>query len=362
MDTDKHGLRLLRCCAPRNDMVWVLLFLLGTVVFQVHGQEYASQDGHALDANPGIGTFGLNVERRFDPLVPRVNMYITGNVRGGGRFQGLIPYRSVQELGLNLGRGTLSDFRRDSTGSLDLGRGVGGAVRPWVDASRQVTRSSGGTIINTYGVHQQSRAIHPALERGGGNTRLAVRPFSLRNYSLNVNVGSQGYGYNPYTPAGGIYQREPTEGVGAGNSFAEILQQERLGPPIDTRPLLGATRNDATILDGSKGSVERPTRQVQEMLEELQEAIPGPLEFSRGGISVSSTGAGEQVRGGLGPLGVRRVVGGAAPAISHIRQAQAAKYIERGEALMRQGSYYQAAEAFGAATIYAGDRVEVLQA
>jgi len=90
MDTDEHGLRLLRRCAPRNDMVWVGLFLLGVVVFQVHGQQYASQEGHALDANPGIGTFGLNVERRFDPLVPRVNLYITGNVRGGGRFQGLI--------------------------------------------------------------------------------------------------------------------------------------------------------------------------------------------------------------------------------------------------------------------------------
>ena len=192
MDTDERGLRLLRRCAPRNDILglWVGLFLWGAVAIQVNGQQYASQDGHALDANPGIGTFGLNRVQRFDPLMPRVNLYITGNVRGGGRFQGLIPYRSVQELNLNLGSGTLSDFRRDSTGSLDLGRGVGGAVRPWVDASRQVTRSSGGSIINTYRVHQQPRGVHPALERGGGNTRLAVRPFSLRDYSLNVDAGS----------------------------------------------------------------------------------------------------------------------------------------------------------------------------
>ena len=68
------------------------------------------------------------------------------------------------------------------------------------------------------------------------------------------------------------------------------------------------------------------------------------------------------MRGELGPSGARRIVGVVAPAISHIRETQAAKYIERGEALMRQGSYYQAAEAFGTAAIYAGQRVDMLQA
>ena len=73
-----------------------------------------------LDANPRVGSFGYNAPAPIDVVMPRANLYITGNVRGGKSFQGLVPYTSVDEFSGSLGSSTLSDFYRDSTGSGDL--------------------------------------------------------------------------------------------------------------------------------------------------------------------------------------------------------------------------------------------------
>ena len=111
-----------------------LLLLLPAVGISL-GQQYISQDGHALDANPRIGSMGINPNARLDSLMPRLNLYLTGNVRGGAGFQGFIPYRSVGEFSTGLGSDTLSGFRRDSVAIADLGRGIT-AGQPYFDPSR----------------------------------------------------------------------------------------------------------------------------------------------------------------------------------------------------------------------------------
>ncbi|MCK5271565.1 MAG: hypothetical protein KAJ52_03270, partial [Sedimentisphaerales bacterium] len=69
----------------------IVLFLSVLSVLSVrtgvaNGQYYVSQQGHLLDANPRIGSFGLNTNARLDSLIPRANLYVTGNITGGARF------------------------------------------------------------------------------------------------------------------------------------------------------------------------------------------------------------------------------------------------------------------------------------
>ena len=60
--------------------------------------------GHVLDANQRVGSLGWNTPMRLDPIARRVNFGITGNLRYGASFQGLVPYRSTYEFGSLLGR------------------------------------------------------------------------------------------------------------------------------------------------------------------------------------------------------------------------------------------------------------------
>jgi len=131
---------------------WIIGLSLLLIVPDAAGQYYVSQQGRLLDANPRLGSFGLNSSARLDSLVPRANMYVTGNVSGGARFQGAVPYRSGLEFQGDLGTSSLSSFRRDSTGINDLSRPIGG-VSPYFDDSRSVTTFRAGRVVNSQGIY-----------------------------------------------------------------------------------------------------------------------------------------------------------------------------------------------------------------
>ncbi len=167
----------------------IVLFLSVLSVLSVrtgvaNGQYYVSQQGHLLDANPRIGSFGLNTNARLDSLIPRANLYVTGNITGGARFQGVVPYRSGNEFQGSLGSSTLSDFRRDSAGLNTLSSPVG-SHRPYIDASRSVTRTYGRNVVNTKGINRvQLTPVGAAiLGRYNYDSGSSMRPLS-KTYSL----------------------------------------------------------------------------------------------------------------------------------------------------------------------------------
>jgi hypothetical protein len=95
-------------------------------------QVYQVQQGNVLDANPQMGSGGLNRPARtydFDAG----NRIISGNVTGGAGFQGFSPIRSPNQLfiaqptvGLapfGLPSESLSTFRRDTLSVADVQRG-----------------------------------------------------------------------------------------------------------------------------------------------------------------------------------------------------------------------------------------------
>ncbi|MHC4123215.1 MAG: hypothetical protein ACYSSI_06545 [Planctomycetota bacterium] len=66
------------------------------------------------------------------------NLMMTGNVRGGRHFRGVMPYGSTTDFGQSLGSTTLDSFRRSSTGLEDL-RQPTGTVRPYYSSTGTVT-------------------------------------------------------------------------------------------------------------------------------------------------------------------------------------------------------------------------------
>jgi len=159
-------------------------------------QQYVSQDGHLLDANPRIGSLGINPNARLDALMPRLdhNLYITGNVTRGASFQGLVPYSSFDEFKYASGFGVLDDFRRDSVGGGDL---TGGLItaQPYLETSRSITRLQGTSVISTQELYQALAG--PAGVSG--------------SWAANAAGGGAGLssGYGPVRPGFSLQVQEP---------------------------------------------------------------------------------------------------------------------------------------------------------
>ena len=332
-------------------LAWALAAtVLATLVTPgANGQYYVGQDGHLLDANPRIGSMGINPEARLDALVPRVNMYITGNVTGGAAFQGLVPYGSPYEFQGTLGSSTLTNFRRDTL-SVDALRSRVTGVQPYVDPSRGVTTYYGGRVVNTGQVFRPAQTVVGPVDSTLGAAQLgAVRQGSLdlriRRQTL---IGGELFPY--YTPAqpgqttfgprgfvpfelrqGYVPERAPSDdrlrpeepyGPEAAQGEGPIMRSER-------RRLRGQEEQDTA--EGQAGPKtgsapgEEPTQQPDQEKDEEPTFRPGVT--------------GEQVRT-------------TAQLLQEHGNERYRHHLERGQALLEQGEFYRAADAFMAATVY----------
>ncbi len=108
------------------------------------GQTRMIQGGNALDANPLVGSGGINYAAP-QPRLNRANSIMTGNVGGGAQFRGYSPIRDSSQFFMNLPSAGLSGFRADGISVADLLAGQSNfQPRYYYDASRNVT--SVGTI------------------------------------------------------------------------------------------------------------------------------------------------------------------------------------------------------------------------
>jgi tetratricopeptide (TPR) repeat protein len=136
----------------------ILILLVITLALPnlCYAQWPVNQQGHALDANPRIGSMGINPNANLDALIPRINLYITGNISGGRSFQGPIPYKDINEFRSNLGSSLLGNFRRDSIGQLNLSSGIA-PPQPFFDLSRSTTGTRGGRVFNPSQAYQSTK-------------------------------------------------------------------------------------------------------------------------------------------------------------------------------------------------------------
>lgn len=361
--------------------VQLLAVSLGVVVFAAcgdriaNGQQYVSQDGHALDANMRVGSRGWNTRVRQDPLMPSSNLMITGNVRGGQSFQGLVPYQSVGELQTGLGVDVLSNFRRDSTGVMDLSASPSyQGYTPYVSSSRQVTGTYNNEIANTYHLSQGMTSpsqLNQPLRRLAPDHYRALRPISRLNNSLNVlsprpiadpqdysrAIGRAGW----KTEAMLNLERERVK-----QQKAQIQAEESTS---ETEELISEPKdyNDQIfeLLEAQSDAVNKQDAQTPLSSEEFYQAFQEELEEKRQadiarekgrepawGEGDSQTGAQGEERKPVptGPLGLSDPA--VTDKIAAINQDQYKHYMAQGESFMGKGRFYHAADAFGSAAFF----------
>ncbi|MBN1437380.1 MAG: hypothetical protein JW936_09910 [Sedimentisphaerales bacterium] len=244
-------------------LVWTSAILTVVVLFgatPILAQQYASQDGRLLDANNRIGSFGLNSSVSTDTLTPRMNSYITGNVTGGARFQGFVPYGSTFESSGYNALGTLSDFRRDSTSQQTLTRGV---AQPsfYVDSSRSITRTFGNQVMTTQTATGQpvARVYAPVNAFGGISNTISSQQFAGSYAPLGVGTQYSAPALNNY---GQIDTTRP----------ANINPQWRF-------QVRNAPQEEALEQDGESILQLPPPTAYNQIGEETEEAATGSGEF-----------------------------------------------------------------------------------
>ncbi|KPK73256.1 MAG: hypothetical protein AMJ79_15210 [Phycisphaerae bacterium SM23_30] len=369
----------------------LLLVLLLSRPHLCPAQWYVSQQGHLLDANPRIGSMGINPNARLDALIPRINLYITGNVRAGARFQGFIPYRNVGEFTSTLGSSALSDFHRDSVGIADLSSPFA-APRPYIDPSRSLTGIRSGRVVRT---HQAFQPARPAADAVGpqsanfNNRGLPLTPLDRSVFSgLSGSFGLPGLSGSSY----------PSLAVGSPYSAQiSIDPRYRLSTPIPTQLIRPSSTplppEDLRIQPQPQTTQEKQTPETGLPPQSGESIFPGdlqtqlpPYELSQGNFPADTWNPwlNQYLTSGYGPLLSRRdftakppasypgplttkppVVGPtksgflpapralpAKPVLSPARQTQPEDYLRLGEQLMQQQKYYRAADAFEKALIY----------
>jgi predicted negative regulator of RcsB-dependent stress response len=375
-------------------LIVLFLSVLSVLSGVANGQYYVSQQGHLLDANPRIGSFGLNTNARLDSLIPRANLYVTGNITGGARFQGVVPYRSSSEFQGSLGSGTLSDFRRDSTGLNNLSSPVGGH-RPYIDASRSVTRTYGKNVVNTGGINRVQLTPVGATIPGqynydsGSSMRPLSKTYSLGSSSIipkfrmaNTHAGPTNLRspatQTPETSRANLFRTgiapeqkniRSTQTETSPHQLRELYQQ-----PTSTteQSKVSAGQQDQTDQMRQSNSPvpfqlhERQTDQA-DLTEQSSDKTPDESDtsaVSRPGATLiqpqlfhsplsrsSRLGAG----GGITTTAPIAKIGNSDDSSSELAEAyrqQSEFYTKRGEKLMQQKLYYQAANAYGTAILY----------
>jgi len=157
------------------------LVLLLLMCAAASGQPTRTQLGQALDANPLIGSGGLNPQvrgfRAFD-----AQRYVNRQVSGLGAFSGNVGYFPADELRLELPSDTLSTFRRQSVGLADVASGRTYAPAPYFDPARTAWRA-GGIIAG--------RNVTPVGRTGGAEGSAAVSAFvDARVGGLSLTPGA----------------------------------------------------------------------------------------------------------------------------------------------------------------------------
>lgn len=343
-------------------------FCLAVVIGAGQGlaQQYVSQDGHALDANMRVGSLGWNSRVRLDPLVPRINLMITGNVRGGQSFQGLVPYQSVGELQTGVGVDTLSNFRRDSIGMRDVSASRPFQVAaPYVAASRQVTHDFGNRIDNTYNATQQwSQPTQSTRRLSQQDQFRALRPITRLNNSLNVLSPSPIANPLAYTQAlrrpawtsqlaarkevlpaqpsafSDTFRQENRENAPQNHNeqVFELLESQNTAQFDKKLPVLPTEKEFSAVEGEINEQVPQSEAEITDELEQQQAAETRDLYRGQSGlINANVTGK-----------------------IAAINQKQYQSYMTQGNTLMAQGRFYNAADSFGSALFFSPKNVSAV--
>ncbi|MHC4126533.1 MAG: hypothetical protein ACYSRR_08810, partial [Planctomycetota bacterium] len=183
------------------------VFIAAAVLFFIA----LSDTGWAIGDPVGPGTVPPSsirpgLIRSPNPIDTSTNLIITGNVRGGKHFRGIVPYHAPSSLGGVLGSSTLDSFMRYSAGSEDFGR-FSGKIRPYYSPTGSVSLMTPGHpgVVRPPTTSFRTHAVAPdaigALSPLPGRQVLSgteapmffrrLRPLSMTLHELQRQVSSE---------------------------------------------------------------------------------------------------------------------------------------------------------------------------
>jgi len=136
-----------------NNRLLFLVFLAALVAVSLGISNPVGRGNIPAGSTPGgVGSgrvpgsvYRSGLVRSPNPIERSSNLAVTGNVRGGKHFRGIVPYQSRYDFWAELPSSSLDSFFRYSAGSEDI---VGGAdkyrAQPYYSGTRTVTTSKPG--------------------------------------------------------------------------------------------------------------------------------------------------------------------------------------------------------------------------
>lgn len=191
--------------------------------------------GNALDANPQVGSGGVNsITRDWQSEIAFRNAIVTGNVGGGREFRGNVGYTGINDFRGALGSDLVYNFQRDSFYSGLAARKVRGIEAtalqlqgPMGGLRDGVSGLGAGLIIDRPGSGVQSGRITRSPNAGSNdldnllafdriNTTLrSTTAYAVRDATRPQIVGSATDGSNNYyltaSPLGGVDALSPLD-------------------------------------------------------------------------------------------------------------------------------------------------------
>jgi tetratricopeptide (TPR) repeat protein len=356
--------------------------------------------------------------RTPNPVNQSGNLLITGNVRGGKYFRGVVPYRASTDFRGTLPSSSLDSFLRDSAGSEDIG-GYTSVYKPFYSLTQTVTTKvpghsgvSGTSTADIGGYTAQLPAIGTSPPRSASmlNTVAGVslkrwRPMSMTQQELEKLISSDITAYSQSLAAArqvpGLtdlqYQARIEQFKRDPNQVSEKIAglKERLTSQVSSvteKPtgevpwwLETPTQKEQAYKESYEESAETPFiappvlnklldidvyEQMKQQLDKLQKdlerlAVQQPQKTAgpatvEGGRKAAEEQAQESSQAGRlaeVSLAAARAKGILGPyeTFASFSEDKFNQHMRAAEQYLKQGKYYRAADAYTLASIYKSD-------
>lgn len=229
-------------------VVWGAVSSSAQMALDTRVNNFVSQDGRLLDANPALRGGRFNAGRPVSPLMSG-NLFATGNVGRGLSLQSYSPIGSPMAFRAPLGTATLSNFRRDSVSVYDVGAPLGSVplAQPYYDPS---TSAYTGNYLRSLG--NLGAPSSPGTRRIPG---LDARVGVLDGQSNLTAPPRVSPGATPQQPSPAPYLSSSLFGPGASPPRVPLTGEELSGAVPPWRRESGADVGPAALREAG-----RPTR------------------------------------------------------------------------------------------------------
>jgi len=217
---------------------------------------------------PG-GIYRGGLVRSPNPLDGSGNLTVTGNVRGGRHFRGIVPYQSRYSFEADLPSSSLDSFLRYSAGSEDIGRGAGRyETQPYYSGTRTVTttRPGYGGVFRPVSTQIDDRA----------SSKFALSPLpkqeaSVREYVELPYTRPRAQGLRPLSMSPLELERVILEEI------ETILESKKLADE-QHRPRIEPLPQDLRMVSDKAAELKRGLLVEDELLRLPTRTEPGSLE------------------------------------------------------------------------------------